>query len=142
MMSGLRILLVEDNPGDVHLTKRAFRNQSVGLEIADDGDKALARLQNEALDLPHMVLLDLNLPGMSGAEVLKAIRADPRLSRLPVVILTSSKAAEDLARVYDARTNAYLAKPRELAQYEEMATAIDAFWRRWNIYPPPRAKKD
>ena len=130
----LHILLVEDNPGDVRLTREAFTSAGVETSIraVTDGDEALEFLadcrDDESITTPDLVLLDLNLPRVDGFEVLEAIRDDPAYSRLPVLVLTSSSAEEDIARSYDLCANAHLTKPNSLDEFTEMAAAVEEFW--------------
>lgn len=134
----LDILLVEDNPGDVLLTTKAFEAEGISIQAVGDGQDALEYLLDENTQLPHIILLDLNLPGMSGTEVLLKIRSIQRLSRLPVIVLSSSYAEDDRARSYDAQVNAYLAKPKTYNAYSALAAAVQGFWQKWNLYPPAR----
>ncbi len=131
------ILLVEDNPDDEKLTLRALKKNNIANEvvIAHDGIEALDYLfgtggyqeRNTAL-LPALVLLDLNLPKLDGQEVLRRIRADPRTRRLPVVILTSSKAEQDLMRGYDGGANSYIRKPVDFTQFTEVVRQLGLYW--------------
>jgi CheY-like chemotaxis protein len=123
------ILLVEDNVADANLlrlclagAKTSFRIHAVG-----DADSALDHLRRRGR--PDLVLLDLNLPGRDGREVLDAIRADPGWSSIPVVVLTSSQAVADVRSCAEKRANWYLTKPLHLEGYEEIARAIERFWR-------------
>lgn len=130
----LEILLVEDNPADVDLTKASLRRCKLSnrLTVAKDGEEALALLQANAHDaggtLPDLILLDLNLPKRSGAEVLAEIKQDPSLRRIPVVIMTSSKAEEDIVRSYDLHANCYVTKPVDLEQFRNVVKAVTEFW--------------
>ncbi|SFR91880.1 Response regulator receiver domain-containing protein [Halomicrobium zhouii] len=136
------VLLVEDNLGDVRLTREAFSETpgETAIAVVQHGDDALERLTRAARtddhDLPDIVLLDLNLPGRDGHEILEAIRADARLRRLPVVVLTSSEAPEDVERSYDADANAYLTKPTDPANFVELAEAVEEFWFDHAHLPP------
>ena len=128
------ILLVEDNPADVHLTRAALQTGPVPahLNVAHDGLEALAFLHRqggfERAPRPDIILLDLNLPNKSGAEVLKEIKADGELRRIPVVVLTASGAAEDVRESYDRSANCYVTKPVTLDEYAAVIRAIEAFW--------------
>lgn len=130
----IEILLVEDNPGDVELTIEALETAKVTnhLHVVDDGAKALdfVRRQGEyaAVPRPDLILLDLNLPKKDGRQVLSEIRADPHLAEIPVVILTSSEAEEDIHRAYECHANCYVAKPVNLAQFLKVVKAIEHFW--------------
>ena len=130
----IEVLLVEDNPGDVRLTEEALTEAKVcnNLTVAKDGVEALARLRREGayagVPLPDLILLDLNLPKKDGREVLKEIKADPALKRIPVVVLTSSKAEEDVDRAYDLNANCYVTKPVDLDQFLFAVKSIEGFW--------------
>ena len=133
------ILLVEDNPGDIRLTREAFKsaNQETALQIVTNGDDAVELLRKSSdNELPDLILLDLNLPGRDGCEVLEVIRDDPRLKPLPVVMLTSSEAEEDIARCYDARSNAYLIKPTDPVEFISLVDAFEGFWVEQVRLPP------
>jgi CheY-like chemotaxis protein len=136
------ILLVEDNPGDVRLTKEAFKNGQIynTLHVVTDGVEALdflhQRGDHEDVPCPDVVLLDLNLPGKNGDEVLEAIRADPELETLPVVVLTSSGAQEDVVQSYDLQANAYLTKPVDPAEFVEVVQSFKSFWLTVVRLPP------
>jgi len=130
----VRILLVEDNPGDVRLTQEAlkeakFRNT---LKVVGDGVEALAYLRQEGqykdATRPHMVMLDLNMPRMDGREVLEAIKKDPDLRRIPVVVLTSSEAETDIARAYELHANCYVTKPVGIDHFLQVVKSIEEFW--------------
>ncbi|MEO8393068.1 MAG: response regulator [Chloroflexota bacterium] len=133
-MNSIEILLVEDNPGDVRLTMEALRDGKVQnrISVARDGVEALAYLHREApftdAVRPDVILLDLNLPKKNGHEVLADIKADAALSRIPVVILTTSKADEDIIRSYKLHANCYVIKPVDLEQFMTIVQAIESFW--------------
>lgn len=129
----IELMLVEDNPGDVRLTREALRESKLSnnLRVASDGVAALEWLRNQqanALALPDVILLDLNLPGKGGQEVLAEIKGDERLRRIPVVIVTSSEAEEDIVRSYDLHANCYVSKPLELDQFTRVVRSIESFW--------------
>jgi chemotaxis family two-component system response regulator Rcp1 len=130
----IEILLVEDNAGDVRLTREALRDAHVrnNLAVARDGAEALAMLRKEPLygeaPRPDLVLLDLNLPKLNGRQVLAEMKSDPDLLRIPVVILTTSKAEEDVLRSYDLHANAYITKPVDFDQFMKVVRSIDEFW--------------
>ncbi len=130
----VRFLLVEDNYGDVLLTQHAFAKATMANEItvARDGEIAMAMLRREgeyaAVPLPDLVLLDLNLPKMDGKEVLAAIKGDSALRQLPVIILSSSRAEQDVAKSYDLNANSYLIKPIDLTEFYTVVQAIESFW--------------
>jgi two-component system, chemotaxis family, response regulator Rcp1 len=130
----VEILLVEDNPGDVRLTREALREGKVrnNLAVASDGVEAVAYLRKEGVHAnavrPDLILLDLNLPRMDGREVLAEIKADPALRHIPVVVLTSSQAEEDIVRAYDLHANCYVTKPVDLDQFIRVVESIEDFW--------------
>ena len=130
----IEILLVEDNPGDVRLTKEALKEGKVysNLHWAKDGVEALEFLNNRGKfatsPRPDIILLDLNLPKKDGREVLQDIKNDERLKRIPVVILTTSKAEEDVLKSYNLHANCYVTKPVDLEQFIVVVKSIDMFW--------------
>ncbi len=130
----INILLVEDNPGDVRLTVEALKEGKVlnQLHIAKDGMEAMDFLHREGdySDVPHpdLILLDLNLPKKDGHEVLAEIKEDPKLKRIPVVVLTGSKAGEDILRTYNLHANCYITKPVDLEQFITVIKSINDFW--------------
>jgi CheY-like chemotaxis protein len=133
-MRPIEILLVEDNPGDVRLTREALAEAKVrnNLAVANDGVEALAYLRREAphegATRPDLVLLDLNLPRKDGREVLAEIKADPNLRRLPVVVLTTSTAEQDILESYNLYANCFITKPVDLDQFLGIVTSIEDFW--------------
>ncbi|MFQ5889838.1 MAG: response regulator [Gemmatimonadota bacterium] len=127
------ILLVEDNPGDVDLTREALSNRLVNrLHVVEDGVKALAfvRRQGEYSDAPRpdLILLDLNLPRKDGREVLAELKADEKLRRIPVVVLTTSQADEDVLRSYNLNANCFVTKPVDVEKFLEAVQGIENFW--------------
>jgi two-component system, chemotaxis family, response regulator Rcp1 len=132
-----RILLVEDSHDDAVLIREAFReaNEAHELRVASDGEEALTLLRGEE-PLPDLVLLDLNLPKLDGHGLLAHLKADPRLRRIPVVVLTSSIGHADIVAAYDAHANAYLRKPVGFAELAELAETVDAFWFGAAVRPP------
>ncbi len=130
----IEILLVEDNPGDVRLTAETFKDARIlnHLNVARDGVAALAFLRRQGAyadaPRPDLILLDLNLPKKDGREVLAEIKADEDLKRIPVVILTTSKAEEDIIRTYNLYANCYITKPVDLDQFIEVVQSIQNFW--------------
>lgn len=135
----LDICLVEDNPGDARLIQEAFAEteHETAINHVTTGDEALDLLVPETDDrVPDLVLLDLNLPRMDGFQILSTIRDDQHLQRLPVIILTSSKDEEDIARSYDAAANAYLTKPTDPCDYVLLAESIEEFWFNNAELPP------
>jgi len=134
----IEILLVEDNPGDVKLTQEAFREARIAnrLRVARDGVEALEVLREEGRPHPDLVLLDLNLPRKDGREVLQEIKADPRLCRIPVVILTTSAGEEDILKSYDLHANCYITKPVDLDKFLHIVRTIEDFWLTVVTLPP------
>jgi len=128
------ILLVEDNPGDVDLVREALEQGKLynRLHVVDNGEKAMALLHNQApyedMLKPELILLDLNLPRKTGFEVLTEIKADPELLRIPVVVLTSSRAEEDILKSYNLHANCYVTKPLDLNQFLRVVQSIETFW--------------
>ena len=140
--SEVDILLVEDNAGDIKLTRKAFENAALrnDIDVVTDGVEALRYLRREAeyadAPRPDLVLLDLNLPKKNGDEVLEAIKSDDSLSRIPVVVLTSSEAEEDIVRTYDLHANAYLTKPVTFGGFTDVVDQIEGFWFKVVKFPP------
>jgi CheY-like chemotaxis protein len=130
----IEVLLVEDDPGDVLLTKEAFADNKVrnNLTVVSDGEEATTYLhrQGDYADAPRpdMIILDLNLPRKDGREVLEEIKADPELRSIPVVVLTTSTADEDILRSYDLHANAYVTKPVDFDQFIRVVRQIDDFF--------------
>jgi CheY-like chemotaxis protein len=130
----LKILLVEDNPGDVRLTMEALKDADVPnrLSVVRDGVEAMEFLRRQgqyvAAPRPDLILLDLNLPRKDGRQVLKEIKADDMLKRIPVVVLTTSRAEEDILKAYDLNANCYITKPVDLDQFTQVMQAIEVFW--------------
>ena len=148
MSSDKVILLIEDNASDVELTRRAFSKSRIGndLAVVEDGEEAVQYLWatgayagRDAADLPALVLLDVNLPKLSGIEVLRRIRADVRTRRLPVVILTSSREEQDIAAGYDLGVNSYIRKPVDFKQFAQCIEQLGLYWLILNE-PPPKVK--
>jgi two-component system, chemotaxis family, response regulator Rcp1 len=139
----IEILLVEDCPGDVRLTQEAFHdvNPSIHLNVAIDGVEAMGFLRRDGTHRlaprPKLILLDLNLPKMDGREVLARIKDDIGLSTIPTVILTTSRAKQDIARSYQLRANCYLCKPAQLEAFESLVKSINDFWLMWVELPQP-----
>ncbi len=125
----ISVLLVEDDPGDVVLIEEAFEHNKVRntLTIVGDGVEAMEHLRSAA-ERPDLVLLDLNLPRKDGREVLAEIKGDPELRSIPVVVLTTSKAEEDILRSYDLHANAYVTKPVDFNRFIEVVRQIDEFF--------------
>jgi CheY-like chemotaxis protein len=130
----IEILLVEDNPGDVDLIKIGLEDAKVlnKLHVVTDGLEAMKFLRGEDIyadaPCPDLILLDLNLPRKSGKEVLQEIKDDPKLQSIPVVILTSSEADEDICRSYELHANCYISKPVDFEQFVKVVQALEHFW--------------
>lgn len=142
-----KILLVEDNPGDALLAKEALENSKFinELYIVEDGVEAMDFLNKKSgyidMPTPDLILLDLNLPRKDGREVLAEIKADRALKTIPVVILTTSKADEDIAKTYELHANCYITKPLDLNRFFEVVNSISDFWMSIVVLPK-RAKHD
>ncbi len=139
----IEVLLVEDNPGDAELTSIALAesNLSVNLSVVSDGEAALTFLyrQHKYANAPHpdLVLLDLNLPKLSGHEVLAAVKVDEKLRHIPIVVLTTSISEEDILSAYDRHANCYIQKPVSFDRFSQVIQSIENFW--FNIVKlPPR----
>jgi CheY-like chemotaxis protein len=130
----INILLVEDNPGDARLTAEALAEGKVlnRMNVVEDGVYALAYLRREApfeaATRPDIIFLDLNLPRMDGRELLAIIKTDPELKCIPVVVLTTSRAEEDILKSYDLHANCYITKPVDLDQFMTVVQSIEDFW--------------
>jgi len=145
-LANRRILLIEDNPSDIELTRRAFVRSHITNElvVVQDGQEALEYLfgsgayaGRDVSDLPALALLDLHLPKVSGLDVVRAIRADPRTRRMPVVILTSSNEEQDVAAGYDLGVNSYIQKPVDFARFVDAIRTLGLYWLLLNEPPPP-----
>ncbi|MGB6947358.1 MAG: response regulator [Bryobacteraceae bacterium] len=145
-MSSKTILLIEDNPSDIALTKRALEKARIAnqLVIAEDGQEALdyllgtgAHAGRDPTDQPMLTLLDLKLPKIPGLEVLKRLRSDPRTRRIPVVVLTSSNEEQDVAGSYDLGINSYIRKPVDFSQFAHAVEQLGLYWLVLNEPPPP-----
>ena len=143
------ILLVEDNPSDIGLTQRALTKSHIANEmvVVEDGQEALDYLfgggqftGRDLTELPALILLDLKLPRVAGLDVLRRIRADERTSRLPVVILTTSKEEQDIAQGYDLHANSYVRKPVDFTKFVEAIQHMGLYWLVLNEPPPPNIK--
>ena len=138
----VEILLAEDNPGDVKLTQKALEEGRLvnNLSVVNDGVEAMTFLRNEGeyadAPRPDLVLLDLNMPRKDGREVLEEIKADEELRRIPVVVLTSSDAEEDVVRSYELHANAYLTKPVDFDGFLETLGRLEEFWLQVVKLPP------
>jgi CheY-like chemotaxis protein len=140
------ILLVEDNPADIKITERALRESGLPVEllVVRDGQEALdylLRLGPHAEDArwrsPDLILLDLNLPGLTGREVLEKIRATPALRAVPVVVLTTSRRLEDVQEMYAAGANTYIEKPQNFSRFVQVLQTIQRYWLDTALLPPP-----
>jgi two-component system, chemotaxis family, response regulator Rcp1 len=144
MIHPIEILLVEDNPGDARLAKEALKESKLknNLYIADDGVEAMDFLNKKGkykdMPRPDLVILDLNLPRKDGREVLNEIKTDDNLKRIPVVILTISKAEEDILKSYNLHANCFISKPIDLDQFIKVVKSIEDFWL--TIVKLPNAK--
>jgi two-component system response regulator len=130
----ISVLLVDDDPGDVLLVREAFEDHKVGnvLSVVSDGVEAMQYVRQEGsyadVTRPDLMLLDLNLPRKSGIEVLSEIKNDPLLSTIPIVVLTTSEAEEDIVRAYKLHANAYITKPVDFEQFSQIVHQIDDFF--------------
>ena len=130
----VEVLLVEDNPGDVRLTQEALKGGRVlvNLTVAVDGVEAMQMLRRHGEHAtkarPDLILLDLNLPRKNGREVLLEIKADEELKRIPVIIMTTSKAEQDIHRAYNLNANCYITKPVDLDEFLNVVRSIEDFW--------------
>ena len=146
MVKSINILLVEDNPGDADLAREALDSSKMNnnLQVVDDGEKAMAFLRREGsyfdVPRPDLILLDLNLPKKDGRQVLAEIKADAGLKRIPVVILTTSQAEEDVLKSYNLHANCYITKPIDLNQFLHVVRSIEEFWLSIVVLPPKEAK--
>jgi CheY-like chemotaxis protein len=143
LVKPIEILLVEDNPGDVRLTIEALKEAKVinNLTVIKDGVEALAYLRRQGqyakAARPHLIVLDLNLPKKDGREVLADIKANDSLKRIPVVVLTTSQAEEDVLRTYNLHANCYITKPVDLDQFVRVVRSIEDFWLGIVVLPVP-----
>lgn len=141
----LEILLVEDNPGDVRLAREALKgtSETSRLNVVRDGEEGLAFLRREgkyaAAPAPDVVLLDLNLPKKSGRQVLADMKGDPKLRKIPVVVLTSSSARQDVQSSYELHANCFVSKPHDLEQYLSTVRSIHDFWLSVAVLPSASA---
>ena len=139
----VEILLVEDNPGDVRLTQEAFNEGRLrnNLSVVGDGVEAMAFLRQEGEHVmsprPDIILLDLNLPKKDGREVLAELKQDPQLRRIPVVVLTTSRAEQDILNAYDLHANCYVTKPVGLDEFISVVKEIEDFWLMLVKLPSP-----
>lgn len=138
------IMLVEDNEGDVFLTKRVFSKARLRntITVAQDGEIAMNLLKQPAGELPDIILLDINLPKKDGKQVLAELKEDPRLRSIPVVILTSSKADKDILETYNLHANSYIVKPVTIEKFGEVASVVENFWFGVVSLPPHLREQD
>jgi chemotaxis family two-component system response regulator Rcp1 len=147
LVKPINILLVEDNPGDADLAREALDSSKMNnnLQVVNDGEKAMAFLRREGsysdAPRPDLILLDLNLPKKDGRQVLAEIKSDEGLKRIPVVILTTSRAEEDVLKSYNLHANCYITKPIDLNQFLHVVRSIEDFWLSIVVLPPNEAKK-
>jgi CheY-like chemotaxis protein len=143
-MSESCVLLIDDDPADVFMVQRAFAKLGVAatLKVVNDGEEAIAYLSGRAryadraeFPLPRILLLDLKMPRKSGFEVLEWIKSQPKLRRLPVIVLTSSNQRADIDRAYDTGANSYLVKTANPEAMQELTRVIDLYWNRMNERP-------
>ena len=138
----IEVLLIEDSPGDVRLTKEALKEGKIlnNLNVVNDGVEAMGFLKKEGeyqiSPTPDLILLDLNMPKKDGREVLAEIKADTKLKSIPVVILTTSSAEEDILKSYDLHANCYITKPVDLDQFIKVVKSINDFWLNIVELPP------
>lgn len=142
-MELIDILLVEDNPADIRLTQEVFRDCKMAnrLRVARDGLEAMDMLRGASGDgvMPDLILLDLNMPRMDGREVLDELKKDARLKTIPVIVLTTSDAEQDILRSYQLGANAYITKPVDLGQFVRVVCSIEEFWLAVVKLPPKPA---
>jgi CheY-like chemotaxis protein len=143
MSGSIEILLVEDNPGDIELTRLAFEESKllINLSITKDGVAAMTFLDQRhyaKLSQPDLILLDLNLPKKNGHEVLAELKANPNFKRIPVVVLTTSQAEEDIIRAYNSYASGYITKPVSFDQFIRVVQSIEEFWFTIVSLPPNR----
>lgn len=134
----LSILLIEDNPGDARLAAEAWKEGGVPgrLQVMSDGNEAIDYLRAAGRARPDLLLLDLNLPRRDGRQVLAEIKGDPELRRMPVIVLTTSRADPDILSCYDLHANCFVAKPVDMESFISVIRAIADFWGRIALLPP------
>src|SRR3954468_13730104 len=145
-MRELRILVIEDSPSDVRLIREALKDTPVPvrLSVARDGVEGLDFLHSSEYDpfeRPDLVLLDLNLPKKNGCEVLAEMKSDPALKQIPVLVMTSSMADEDITKAYSLNANCYITKPANLTEYIDVVRAIEGFWFMTATLPHATARR-
>ncbi len=138
----IRILYAEDNPGDARLAGEAFKEAKVRnhVDVVPDGEEAMAYMRQEGkyagVEAPDLILLDLNMPRKNGIEVLREIKGDPALMRVPIIILTVSRAEQDIERTYDLHANCYVSKPVDFENFVDVVKSIEGFWLTVVRLPP------
>ncbi|MDQ6751382.1 MAG: response regulator [Actinomycetota bacterium] len=134
----IQILLVEDSPGDVRLTEEILRDAKIAndLHVVNDGEQAMDFLRSTDAPRPDVMMLDLNLPRKDGREVLAELKGDPELRRIPVIVLTTSSADQDVLRSYDLNANCYITKPIDLDEFISVVRSIENFWLSIVRLPP------
>jgi chemotaxis family two-component system response regulator Rcp1 len=141
-MKAVEILLVEDNPVDVLITQEALKDARVcnRLSVVEDGEEAMEFMHRKGkyagAALPDLILLDLNLPKKDGREVLEEVKEDPRLKHIPIVILTTSEAEEDILKSYRLHCNCFVTKPVDVKQFTAVIKSIEGFWFKIVKLPP------
>ncbi len=142
MSDDIQILLVEDNPGDVRLTIEALRGAKVAneLHVVADGEEAIEFLRQTGRHTeaprPDIVLLDLNLPRLDGREVLANVKSDPDLAKIPIIVLTSSTAEQDIEESYGLHANCYISKPVDFTEFIQAVRSLEGFWLKIVRLPP------
>ncbi len=126
----LNVMLVEDDPADVMLIKKIFENSSLAKisNISSDGEEAIAYLNDETTTKPDIILLDINMPRKDGKQVLAELKTHDTLKRTPIIMLTSSKARNDVVECYSMHANSYVAKPSSIADHKKLLEAVEMFW--------------
>ncbi len=138
----VEILLIEDNPGDVRLTIEALKESKImnNMHVADDGIEAMSFLKKEGIykdkPRPDLIILDLNLPRKDGREVLGEIKSEDSLKQIPIVILTTSEAEEDIIKSYELHANCYITKPVDMEQFIKVVKSVGDFWFSIVMLPP------
>jgi two-component system, chemotaxis family, response regulator Rcp1 len=144
MLKPVRVLMVEDSPAEVELAREAMSLHKLGInmDVVQDGTEALAYLRNEGkfaeAPLPDLILLDLNLPRMNGRELLRIIKKEPQWRKIPVVVLTSSSADQDVLAAYDLGANCYVTKPVDFDAFQRVIGQLEEFW--FSVARLPRSK--
>lgn len=140
-MTNLHVLLVEDNPGDIRLTREAFIEADIQakLSVVTDGESTIAFLEKKGAyagePLPDLILLDLNLPGWNGKEVLRKIKSEPGLLHIPVVVLTTSRSEQDIMECYQLHANCFISKPLDFEEFLRVIEKIKMFWLQTALLP-------